>query len=140
MKDENKMPAVDVKLTKFLPSLAEVPTKELEALKERAIKSGVGAISYYREVQATHSTQHPAVSAQRTIFNLVPCNRDLEVALTEFIDRAPDVAAFCKNAGPQALRLDYMTYRGQLALYTPDFLARLDGGACCIVESKGRLF
>lgn len=32
--------AVDVKLTKFLPSLAEVPSKELAALKERAIKAG----------------------------------------------------------------------------------------------------
>ena len=29
------LPGVDIKLTKFLPSLAEVPTKELEAIKER---------------------------------------------------------------------------------------------------------
>lgn len=31
---------VDIKLTRFLPSLAEVPSKELEALKERAVQSG----------------------------------------------------------------------------------------------------
>ena len=30
------MGVVDIKLANFLPSLAEVPTKELEALKERA--------------------------------------------------------------------------------------------------------
>lgn len=38
---------VDVKITKFMPSLAEVPTKELEALRERAIKSGVDFIDFW---------------------------------------------------------------------------------------------
>jgi adenine-specific DNA-methyltransferase len=39
--------SVDVKLTRFLPSLAEVPTKELEALKERAVKSGFDFIDFW---------------------------------------------------------------------------------------------
>lgn len=39
--------AVDIKLTKFLPSLAEVPSKELEALKERAIKSGMDFVDFW---------------------------------------------------------------------------------------------
>lgn len=39
--------SVDIKLTKFLPSLAEVPTKELEAIKERAIKSGFDFIDFW---------------------------------------------------------------------------------------------
>ncbi len=38
---------VEVKLTKFMPSLAEVPSKELEALKERAIKSGFDFIDFW---------------------------------------------------------------------------------------------
>ncbi len=38
---------VDIKLTKFLPSLAEVPTKELESIKERAIKSGFDFIDFW---------------------------------------------------------------------------------------------
>jgi adenine-specific DNA-methyltransferase len=38
---------VDVKLTKFMPSLAEVPTKELEALKERAVKSGFDFVDFW---------------------------------------------------------------------------------------------
>lgn len=38
---------VDIKLSKFLPSLAEVPSKELEALKERAIKSGFDFIDFW---------------------------------------------------------------------------------------------
>lgn len=39
--------SVDIKLTNFLPSLAEVPTKELEALKERAVKSGFDFIDFW---------------------------------------------------------------------------------------------
>ncbi len=39
--------AVDIKLTQFLPSLAEVPTKELEAIKERAIASGFDFIDFW---------------------------------------------------------------------------------------------
>jgi DNA modification methylase len=38
---------VDIKLTKFLPSLAEVPSKELEALKERALKSGFDFVDFW---------------------------------------------------------------------------------------------
>ena len=39
--------SVDVKLTKFLPSLAEVPGKELEALKERAVRCGFDFIDFW---------------------------------------------------------------------------------------------
>jgi adenine-specific DNA-methyltransferase len=46
-KREKGKTLVDVKLGKFLPSLAEVPSKELEALKERAIKSGFDFIDFW---------------------------------------------------------------------------------------------
>jgi adenine-specific DNA-methyltransferase len=39
--------SVDIKLTKFLPSLAEVPSKELEGLRERTIKSGFDFIDFW---------------------------------------------------------------------------------------------
>jgi hypothetical protein len=38
---------VDIKITKFLPSLAEVPTKELEAIRERAVRSGTDFIDFW---------------------------------------------------------------------------------------------
>ncbi len=38
---------VDIKLTSFLPSLAEVPEKELTALQERAIQSGFDFIDFW---------------------------------------------------------------------------------------------
>jgi adenine-specific DNA-methyltransferase len=44
---KGKEASVDIKITKFVPSLAEVPSKELEALKERAIKSGTDFIDFW---------------------------------------------------------------------------------------------
>ncbi len=38
---------VDIRLDKFLPSLTEVPAKELEALRERAVQSGFDWIDYW---------------------------------------------------------------------------------------------
>jgi DNA modification methylase len=38
---------VDIKLRSFLPSLAEVPSKELEALRTRALKSGFDFIDFW---------------------------------------------------------------------------------------------
>lgn len=38
---------VDIKLKRFIPSLAEVPTKELEALQERAVKCGFDFIDFW---------------------------------------------------------------------------------------------
>lgn len=46
-RSKGKDRTVDIKLTKFMPSLAEVPSKELEALKERAIKSGMDFIDFW---------------------------------------------------------------------------------------------
>jgi len=46
-KGTGKGRTVDVKLTQFIPSLAEVPTKELETLKERATKSGFDFIDFW---------------------------------------------------------------------------------------------
>ena len=38
---------VDIKLSKFMPSLAEVPAKELEGLRERVVQSGFDFIDFW---------------------------------------------------------------------------------------------
>ena len=92
----------------------------------------------WKPYQATYSERRPAERAKLTLFNLVPCNQALEVGMTSFLDKAPDVAAFAKNAGPQALRIDYLTADQRLAFYTPDFFVRRDDGNHALVETKGR--
>lgn len=47
IRSEGKKRTVDIKLKRFMPSLAEVPSKELEALKERAVKSGFDFIDFW---------------------------------------------------------------------------------------------
>jgi adenine-specific DNA-methyltransferase len=47
VRNANGRKVADIKLTSFIPSLAEVPTKELLALKERAIESGFDFIDFW---------------------------------------------------------------------------------------------
>lgn len=97
------------------------------------------SLTTWKPFQVTHSETHPTLSAEKTLFNLVPCNRQLEVAFTSFVNRAEDVAAFSKNAGPQALRIDYLANGNRLAFYTPDFFVRKKEGSYLLVETKGRV-
>lgn len=46
-KKEEGRKTVDIKLTSFIPSLSEIPTKELETLRERAMKSGFDFIDFW---------------------------------------------------------------------------------------------
>jgi len=39
--------SVDIRLTSFVPSLAEVPTKELQSIKDRAVKNGFDFIDFW---------------------------------------------------------------------------------------------
>lgn len=118
----------------FLPLLLAKTTFVQERLPEEEPTS----VATWKPFQATHSENRPAILATNTLFNLVPCNREFEVIMALFLDKAPDVAAFCKNAGPQCLRIDYLTGGGRLAFYTADFIVRKTDGHCLLVETKGR--
>ncbi|MDD5054872.1 MAG: DEAD/DEAH box helicase family protein [Candidatus Peribacteraceae bacterium] len=108
------------------------------AEQRQTVEQAAISISAWKPFQVTHSERHPVKEGKKTLFNLVPCNRDLEVAMTTFADRASDIAAFAKNAGPQSLRIDYQAQDGRLAFYTPDFFIRTKAGKCFLVETKGR--
>nr|MBC7244610.1 DEAD/DEAH box helicase family protein [Chloroflexota bacterium] len=95
-------------------------------------------LSTWKPYQATSHDKRPALPAQRTMFNLVPCDNDFEQGFTDFLETAQDVAAFAKNAGPQKLMIDYLRPDGQRALYVPDFFVRTQDGDHYLVELKGR--
>jgi len=59
--------------------------------------------------------------------------------MAQFLDSAPDVVAFCKNAGHEAVRIDYQTHAGRLAHYTLDFLIMQDSGKYVMLETRGRV-
>lgn len=118
----------------FLPLLLKKVILKEVRLKEAEPRS----LASWRPFQATSSERRPVVPGRKTLFNLVPCDSGLEVALAQFADFAEDVAAFAKNAGPQALRIDYLSRSGRRAIYTPDFFIRTTSGAYLLLETKGR--
>jgi type III restriction enzyme len=107
--------------------------------EQRISESAPIVLSAWKPYQVTHSERHPVVQSSRTLFNLVPCNRELEVAVAAFLnDKAKDVVAFAKNAGPQCLRIDYLASGARLSFYTPDFFVHSNDGQFYLVETKGR--
>lgn len=119
----------------FIPMIL----KKIYKPEPRAAKSEFVSLTTWKPYQVTHSENHPAIPAVNTLFNLVPCNRQLEVGFTEFLTRAEDVRSFSKNAGPQALRIDYLSLKNRLSFYTPDFFVRTKDGAHYLVETKGQV-
>ncbi len=118
----------------FLPLIR---ARTVKTEKRRAGSTAI-MLRQWKPFQVTLSENRPAERAINTLFNLVPCNRQLEVAMASFLDKAPDVAAFAKNAGPQSIRIDYLTADQRLAFYTPDFFVRMKDGDYFMVETKGR--
>lgn len=108
------------------------------ATETRLAGSAPKSLNTWKPYQVTLSERRPALEANKTLFNLVTCNRELEVAVAKFCDRAPDVAAFAKNAGSQCLRVDYLANGDRLAFYTPDFFIRTIDNHYYLVETKGR--
>lgn len=105
----------------------------------RTLEAAPVSVTSWRPFQVTVSERRPVQQSQRTVFNLVPCNRTLETAFVELCGKASDVAAFAKNAGPQCLRIDYLADGVRLAFYTPDFLVRTGPSNYYLVETKGQV-
>lgn len=118
----------------FVPLVLKCITHRKERLPEDAPQS----VTSWAPFQATHSEKRPTESSQKTPFNLIPCGNQLEVAMAQFLSFATDVASFAKNAGPQALRIDYLTAENRRAIYTPDFIIRDGKGNYLVAETKGR--
>lgn len=107
--------------------------------QERVPQGAAYSLTNWKAFQVTSSERNPVLEAERTLFNLVPCNRSLEQSFAMFADLVEDVAAFAKNAGPQALRIDYEAANHRRAFYTPDFFVRTGNGKHYLVETKGEM-
>lgn len=111
--------------------------KTVRREERRRVSQGV-RLSTWKPYQATSHDKRPALPAQRTMFNLAPCDNEFEQAFVDFLEVAQDVVAFAKNAGPQKLMIDYLKPDGQRAFYVPDFFVRTRAGDHYLVELKGR--
>ena len=131
LKDKDVSEAI---LTLFVPLISKRVTRTVE---RRNFGSVPIRLSKWKSYLFSKSQQNPVITATKTLFNLVPCHRHFEKEFAEWLDRADDVVAFAKNAGPQALRIDYQDVRGRIAHYIPDFFVRDGSGNYFLVETKG---
>ncbi|MEN2993684.1 MAG: DEAD/DEAH box helicase family protein [Bacteroidia bacterium] len=99
-------------------------------------------VSKWRPYQVSRQDPRP-FPASRTLFNLVPVDSGLEEEFVkEVLEKVPEVEAFARNAGPDALSLEYLDKEGIRRYYVPDFIVRTrENGQTLhyLVELKGRL-
>jgi type III restriction enzyme len=79
----------------------------------------------------------PTYEAAKCIFNLVPCDNELERAFARFLDKAPDVEAFSKLPDQFGFSIEYVDNASNMRYYFPDFVVKLDTGEYWLIETKG---
>ena len=106
------------------------------AIVEREVES-TGERIRVSETKPYATTRRLKVEAERTVFNLVPCDSELEKRFAQWLDaRAADVLAFAKNEPAVGFHVPYMSPSGGLRFYRPDFVVRT-ADAAWVVETKG---
>jgi len=133
----HRMQDTDVKehiIAVFTPLIMDKKT----VIQDRKRSSTETKLSGWKPYQATSTDKRPAVTACRTLFNLVSCDSDFEKEFAFECDRLDDVEAFAKNAGPQKLTIDYLKPDKHRALYVPDFFVRVNSSDVYLCELKGR--
>jgi type III restriction enzyme len=74
--------------------------------------------------------------ANKCIFNYVPCDNNLEIDFSKWLDNAQDVKAFIKIVPRLGFFLEYKSEDNLLRSYYPDFIVKTSYGYY-LVETKG---
>ncbi|MGA7383832.1 MAG: DEAD/DEAH box helicase family protein [Methylocella sp.] len=76
-------------------------------------------------------------AADKSIFNLVPCDNEFEKEFAQFLQKAPDVQRFAKLPEQFGFAIEYTDSAGNLRYYEPDFAVLTADGIHYLVETKG---
>src|SRR5262249_30731772 len=79
----------------------------------------------------------PTIAADKSIFNLVPCDNEFEKEFSLFLQKANDVDRFAKLPEQFGFAIEYTDSAGNLRYYEPDFVVLTNDGTHYIVETKG---
>jgi type III restriction enzyme len=74
---------------------------------------------------------------EKSIFNKIIGDSDLELRFASFLDKCPDVVSYAKNYMAVHFNLDYVNAGGNISSYYPDFIVKTDEKHTYIVETKG---
>ena len=103
--------------------------------KKEVIKTGVIKLSQFKPF--TWRRKH--LRCEKTVFNFVAVYNDFEAGFAKFLDTSPDIDRFAALA--ERFSVDYLSSRGAIRLYYPDFIAvqKLNNKEIFwIIETKGR--
>jgi len=125
----------DIKLALFRAFVAAINDLSIEeqrvALDPQAIRvSNTNAFTTTRE----------CIDGVKTVFNIVPCDSQLEADFAGFLESedAVDVLAYFKNETAVHFDIEYQGVAGGLRRYRPDFVVRAGDGVTYLVETKGQ--
>jgi type III restriction enzyme len=79
----------------------------------------------------------PTLAADKSIFNLVPCDNEYEKEFALFLQKANDVTRFAKLPEQFGFAIEYTDSVGNLRYYEPDFVVLTSDGTHYIAETKG---
>jgi type III restriction enzyme len=79
----------------------------------------------------------PTLAADKSIFNLVPCDNEYEKEFAVFLQKADDVQRFAKLPEQFGFAIEYTDNMGNLRFYEPDFVVLTSDGTHYIAETKG---
>ena len=78
------------------------------------------------------------LTSEKSIFNRITGDNQLELDFASFLDKCPDVVSFAKNYFGVGFKLDYVNANGDITNYYPDFFVKLTDGRVIVAETKGR--
>ncbi len=82
--------------------------------------------------------EQPYLTPEKSVFNRITGDNQLERDFASFVDNCPDVVSFGKNYFATGFKLDYVNDDGDIANYYPDFFVKLTDGQVIVAETKGR--
>ena len=82
--------------------------------------------------------EQPYLTPEKSVFNRITGDNQLERDFAVFLEKCPDVVSFAKNYFGAGFKLDYVNDDGDIANYYPDFFVKLTDGSVIIAETKGQ--
>jgi len=106
--------------------------KDLTFKKQEVKRMGIKRVSDMKPFVWTKLV-YPA---DKCILNYVPCDNNLEVDFSKWLDKLDDVDAFTKIVPRLGFYLEYKSEENLLRSYYPDFILKTKGGYY-LIETKG---
>ena len=77
------------------------------------------------------------IAADKSVFNLVPCDNEFEKEFARFLEKAEDVDRFAKLPEQFGFVIEYTDNMTNLRYYEPDFVVLTKDGIRYVAETKG---